>query len=159
MHRTSSIGYASAVLWGSLSLAIAGCGGMIEGTSAGASADDSPSGANVITTTEALRGRRRAAPPASTGGSTSTTTTTGTATATPATVEEAIAAAQTPDGRAIPQPAGPDGACPAVLTFLGFWSCPTIGETCAFSSADGVNHPCLCQRTDGEGQTPSWVCQ
>jgi hypothetical protein len=127
---------------------------MTEGTSV----DNSVSGANVATTMDALRGRRRAAAP-STGSSSTSATTTTPAAAAPTTVDQAIAAAQTPDGRAIPQPAGPNGECPAVVTFLGFWSCPTMGETCAFSSTDGVNHSCLCQRTDGEGQNPSWVCQ
>jgi len=82
-----------------------------------------------------------------------------TAAAAPVTVDQAIAAAQTPDGQAIPQGPNADGTCPAVLVSLGFWSCPTIGQTCAFSSSDGVSHSCLCQRTDGEGQSPSWVCQ
>jgi hypothetical protein len=72
-------------------------------------------------------------------------------------VNAAIAAAQTADGRAIPQGAGPNGACPQVLVLLGFWSCPTLAETCSYS-AGGVAHNCACDRTDGEGQTPSWVC-
>jgi len=72
-------------------------------------------------------------------------------------VNAAIAAAQTADGRAIPQPAGPNGTCPEVLVLLGFWSCPTIDETCAYSAA-GVHHDCRCSRADGEGQSPAWVC-
>jgi hypothetical protein len=72
-------------------------------------------------------------------------------------VNAAIAAAQTADGQAIPQGAGPGGACPQVLVLLGFWSCPTLGQTCSYSAA-GVQHNCACDRTDGEGQTPSWVC-
>ncbi len=72
-------------------------------------------------------------------------------------VNAAIAAAQTADGQAIPQGAGPGGACPQVLVSLGFWSCPTLGQTCSYS-ANGVQHTCACDRTDGEGQTPSWVC-
>src|SRR6516162_3792175 len=47
--------------------------------------------------------------------------------------------AQTPDGRAIPQPAGPNGQCPAVVVLLGFWSCPTINQTCT----SGALH-CVC---------------
>jgi len=144
-----------------MSLAGVSCGGLIAGDARGS--DPAAGAATVVTTTDALRGHRRAPPPADTGnsgagGATGASSST-TAAAAPTTVDEAIAAAQTPDGRAIPQGANADGTCPAVLTFLGFWSCPTMGETCAYSSADGVNHACLCQRTDGEGQTPSWVCQ
>jgi hypothetical protein len=69
------------------------------------------------------------------------------------TTDQVIKAAQTPDGAAIPQPSGPNHTCPEVVVRLGFWSCPTIGDTCA---SGGRN--CLCQRTDGEGQFPSWVC-
>ena len=76
---------------------------------------------------------------------------------TPAALASMIAAAQTPDGLAIPQGAGPGGQCPPVLVALGFWACPTLGQTCSFSSASVV-HQCTCDRTDGEGQTPSWVC-
>jgi len=72
-------------------------------------------------------------------------------------VNAAIAAAQTSDGQAIPQGAGANGACPQVLVLLGFWSCPTMGQTCSYS-ASGSAHSCACDRTDGEGQTPSWVC-
>jgi hypothetical protein len=72
-------------------------------------------------------------------------------------VTAAIAAAQTPDGQAIPQGAGPGGACPQVLVMLGFWACPTLGQTCSYA-ASGDAHNCACDRTDGEGQTPSWVC-
>ena len=72
-------------------------------------------------------------------------------------VNAAIAAAQTADGQAIPQGAGPNGACPQVLVLLGFWSCPTMGQTCSYT-AGGVAHRCACDRTDGEGQTASWVC-
>jgi len=69
------------------------------------------------------------------------------------TTEQVIAAAQTPDGRAIPQPSGPNGTCPEVVVRLGFWSCPTIGDTCASGGRS-----CTCSRTDGEGQLPSWIC-
>jgi len=74
-----------------------------------------------------------------------------------ANVNAAIAAAQTADGQAIPQGAGPNGDCPQVLVLLGFWSCPTLAETCSYT-AGGAAHNCACDRTDGEGQTPSWVC-
>ncbi len=74
-----------------------------------------------------------------------------------ANVNTAIAAAQTSDGQAIPQAASANGACPQVLVLLGFWSCPTLGQTCSYA-ASGVQHSCACDRTDGEGQTPSWVC-
>jgi hypothetical protein len=72
-------------------------------------------------------------------------------------IEAIIKAAQTPDGQAIPQPAGPNGVCPQVVQVLGFWSCPTIGQTCSFSSGGTTRH-CTCSRTDGEGQFPSWIC-
>jgi len=74
------------------------------------------------------------------------------------TTEQVIAAAQTPDGRAIPQPSGPNGACPEVVVQLGFWSCPTINDTCSFTSGGATTH-CTCSRTDGEGQSPTWICQ
>jgi hypothetical protein len=69
-----------------------------------------------------------------------------------------IAAARTPDGSAIPQPAGPNGECPPVVVLLGFWSCPTLEATCSYA-ANGVTHACSCDRVDGEGQTPAWVCE
>jgi hypothetical protein len=71
----------------------------------------------------------------------------------PGDVSSIIAAAQTPDGTAIPQPAGPGGQCPPVVVALGFWSCPTMGEACSYTG-----HQCSCVRTDGEGQYPAWVC-
>ena len=74
------------------------------------------------------------------------------------TTEQVIAAAQTPDGRAIPQPSGPNGACPEVVVRIGFWSCPTINDTCSFTSGGATRH-CTCSRTDGEGQSPTWICQ
>jgi hypothetical protein len=69
------------------------------------------------------------------------------------TTDQVIKAAQTPDGAAIPQPSCPNHACPEVVVRLGFWSCPTIGDTCASGGRS-----CSCVRTDGEGQFPSWVC-
>jgi len=86
----------------------------------------------------------------------STTPPVGTA-APPQSADAIIAAARTPDGSAIPQPAGPNGACPAVVALLGFWACPTEGSTCSYASG-GVTHDCVCDRVDGEGQTPAWVC-
>jgi hypothetical protein len=83
-----------------------------------------------------------------------------TPTATPAAstdVNAVIAAAQTPDGTAIPQGPGPNGQCPQVLVLLGFWSCPQIGQTCSYQ-ASGVSHSCACDRLNGEGGLPAWVC-
>jgi hypothetical protein len=97
---------------------------------------------------------------AAAGGAPSTGTTSTGATATPAAtpdVNAVIAAAQTPDGTAIPQGPGPNGQCPEVLVLLGFWSCPTIGQTCSYQSA-GANHNCACDRLNGEGGLPAWVC-
>src|SRR5262245_9422179 len=133
-------------LLGALVLAGASCGGM-DGTDQGTAGGD--------TAESAALWRRHRPPPAptppppgtggSTGGSSSGLTT-----------AQVIAAAQTADGQAIPQAAGPNGACPEVVVRLGFWSCPTIGQTC--TSTNPVRH-CVCSRTDGEGQFPSWVCQ
>jgi hypothetical protein len=75
------------------------------------------------------------------------------ATPAPGDTSSIIAAAQTPDGTAIPQAAGPGGQCPPVVVALGFWSCPTIGQSCSYSG-----HDCSCLRADGEGQYPDWVC-
>lgn len=83
-----------------------------------------------------------------------------TATATPAAspdVNAVITVAQTPDGTAIPQGPGPNGACPEVLVLLGLWSCPQIGQTCNYQ-ASGVSHNCACDRLNGEGGLPAWVC-
>jgi hypothetical protein len=71
-------------------------------------------------------------------------------------VQAVIAASQNPDGTAIPQGPGPNGECPQVLVLLGFWSCPQIGETCSYTS--GATHHCQCDRLDGEGGLPAWVC-
>jgi hypothetical protein len=75
-----------------------------------------------------------------------------------ATTDEVIAAAQTPDGRAIPQPSGANGACPEVVVRIGFWSCLTINDTCSFTSG-GATTRCTCSRTEGEGQSPTWICR
>jgi hypothetical protein len=71
-------------------------------------------------------------------------------------VQAVIAAAQNPDGTAIPQGPGPNGECPEVLVLLGFWSCPQIGQTCSYTS--GATRHCQCDRLDGEGGLPAWVC-
>jgi hypothetical protein len=71
-------------------------------------------------------------------------------------VQAVISAAQNPDGTAIPQGPGPNGECPDVLVLLGFWSCPQIGQTCSYTS--GATHHCQCDRINGEGGLPAWVC-
>src|SRR5262245_17091715 len=80
-----------------------GCGGM-EGTDPGtASADNGAQAAD-----SALRFRRRRPPPPP--------TTTGSGGSSGSTSPDAIIrAAQTPDGQAIPQPAGPNGVCAPVV--------------------------------------------
>ena len=138
---------------GVVMLAGVGCG-TDDSTDPGTMGSDDPQ----TQADEALRRRRpvvRPTPPpttnpgsggttgGSTGGSTSGMTT-----------EQVIKAAQTADGRAIPQPSGPNHTCPEVVVRLGFWSCPTIGDTCASGGRS-----CTCQRTDGEGQNPTWVCE
>jgi len=123
-------------------LTVVGCGNM-DSTEGTVGADDSTQ------TSELWRNRRKPPapqpPPTSTGsgGSTGGTLTT----------EQVIKAAQTADGAAIPQPSGPNHTCPEVVVRLGFWSCPTIGDTCASGGRS-----CVCSRTDGEGQFPSWIC-
>ena len=139
-----------AVLSAAGSLAI-GCGGQTD--SGGGLVTDDPA---QVASSLRSNGRHRPSTvqPAGTGGAPATPP----ASTPPATdVNAAIAAAQTADGQAVPQGAGADGACPQVLVLLGFWSCPTLGQTCSYT-ASGVSHSCACDRTDGEGQTPSWVC-
>jgi hypothetical protein len=109
--------------------------------------DGTASGDQVQTVESALRRRRPPPPPPSTGGSSGSGSS----------LDAIIKAAQTPDGQAIPQAAGPNGLCPPVVQALGFWSCPTIGQTCSFASGGTTRH-CTCSRTDGEGQFPSWIC-
>ncbi len=139
-----------AALGAASTLAIS-CGGQ-EPSGGGSVTDDPASVASSLRS----NGRRR--PPAVQTGGTGGAPATAPADTPPATdVTAAIAAAQTPDGQAIPQGAGPGGTCPQVLVMLGFWSCPTLGQTCSYS-ASGFPHNCACDRTDGEGQTPSWVC-
>jgi hypothetical protein len=115
--------------------------------------DDGTAGGETSESSALFRRHRQPPPPpppttgtaGSSGGSSSGLTT-----------QQVIAAAQTADGQAIPQAAGPNGACPEVVVRLGFWSCPTIGQTC--TSTSPVRH-CVCSRTDGEGQNPTWICQ
>ena len=127
---------------GALLLTFLGCGDL-EGS------DPGTAGGETTQTSELLRRRRPPTPQppppttnAECGASSSGLTT-----------QQAIQAAQTPDGAAIPQPSCPNHACPEVVVRLGFWSCPTIGDTC---SSGGRS--CTCTRTDGEGQFPSWLC-
>jgi hypothetical protein len=68
-----------------------------------------------------------------------------------------IAAAQTPDGTAIPQPPGPNGQCAPVVALLGFWSCVQQGDVCTYKTGT-VTHHCSCVRVDGEGGYPAWTC-
>jgi hypothetical protein len=68
-----------------------------------------------------------------------------------------ISAALTPDGHATPQDAAPGGSCARVVTLLGFWSCSTVGETCAYQTGHSLRH-CACRSGDGDGQPPSWTC-
>ena|SRR5436190_12343463 len=121
------------------------------GCGEGASADTTASSGDTEgqTAESALRRRRPPAPQPGTGGSGGSGST--------LTTEQVIKAAQTADGAAIPQPSGPGGSCPEVVVRIGFWSCPTIGDSCTYSNASGTHH-CVCSRTDGEGQFPSWVC-
>ena len=140
MRRLGLIGLVGGVA-GALMLTFAGCGGMED--------DPGSVGADTTQTSALLRRRRPPAPqpppPAPNPGSGCSQS--------GLTTDQVIKAAQTPDGAAIPQPSCPNHTCPEVVVRLGFWSCPTIGDTC---SSGGRS--CLCQRTDGEGQFPSWVC-
>ena len=123
---------------GALVLALVSCGGS-------ASSDD-----KVETIESALRHRRPPPPPPPPPNTGGTSGSGGSSSA-----DAIIKAAQTPDGAAIPQPAGPNGVCAPVVQLLGFWSCPIIGQTCASTSP--VRH-CTCSRTDGEGSNPTWIC-
>jgi hypothetical protein len=139
---------------GVLLLAGVGCGEVEPGDPGTAGGDESAQAAGDESTQpgKALRRRPRRPPPSqpppTTGGGGA-----GGGSSSGLTTEQVIKAAQTADGAAIPQPAGPNGACPEVVVRLGFWSCPTIGETCS-----SPTRQCTCSRTDGEGQLPSWIC-
>ena len=123
--------------------------------------NDTASEGQVTSEQEALfRRRRPPRPPMGTAGMASGTggsTSTGTCAAPTGNLDAIIAAAQTPDGRAIPQASLPGGCCPKVVAALGFWSCATLGDACMYSSS-GTTHHCTCNRVDGEGQLPAWVC-
>jgi hypothetical protein len=138
-------------LVGVLALASVSCGSM-DGTT-----DEGTAGGATNETAALFRRHRQPPPPppTGTGGTTGTGGSTG-GSSSGLTTEQVIAAVQTADGRAIPQAAGPNGACPEVVVRLGFWSCPTIGQTC--TSTNPVRH-CVCSRTDGEGQNATWICQ
>jgi hypothetical protein len=137
-------------LFGALVLASVSCGSM-DGTT-----DEGTAGGDTNESAALFRRHRQPPPPSpGTGGTTGAGGSTG-GSSSGLTTEQVIAAAQTADGRAIPQAAGPNGACPEVVVRLGFWSCPTIGQTC--TSTNPVRH-CVCSRTDGEGQNPTWICQ
>jgi hypothetical protein len=126
---------------GALVLGCMSCGGMEPTDPGTASADNGTQNEEG-----ALRRRRPPPPPPPSTGGCAT-----------GSIDAIIRAAQTADGQAIPQPAGPNGVCPPVVQVLGFWSCPTIGQTCS-SSCSGTTRNCTCSRTDGEGQFPSWIC-
>ena len=144
MRRSGLIGMVGSVVGALMLLTAVNCGDVD-------SADDRPDSGASADESAALGGKRKLprkpkAPPTQTPGGGGLTT------------EQVIAAAQTPDGRAIPQPSGANGACPEVVVRLGFWSCPTINDTCSFTSGGATTH-CTCSRTDGEGQSPTWICQ
>lgn len=103
--------------------------------------------------------RRPPPPPTGTGGSSGSagTGSSSSCVAPTGNIDAIIKAAQTPDGAAIPQASLPGGCCPQVVAALGFWSCVTIGDACTYSSS-GTTHHCTCNRVDGEGQLPAWVC-
>jgi hypothetical protein len=149
--------------------------GVLLGCDGTGAAGGSTSSADTDTANnDALRGARRRAgsatpapPTSSAAGSAATPVDGAAAAATPApaataataaTVDQIIAAAQTPDGTAIPQAAGPDGQCPPVVVAVGFWACPTLDQTCSYQAA-GAPRNCVCTRTQGEGQSPTWVCE
>jgi hypothetical protein len=128
------------------------------------SASAQPGSAGAAATDEEallLRFRRRPPPPPmGTGGmgSGSGGAGSGSSCAAPTSnIDAIIKAAQTPDGRAIPQASLPGGCCPKVVAALGFWSCVTLGDACMYT-ASGATHHCTCNRVDGEGQLPAWGC-
>jgi hypothetical protein len=126
-------------------LSAVGCGGEVE-------AGTTPATAEALSVRH-HRVRQTTATP------TTTATTAASAAAAATDTASLIAAAQTADGRAIPQPAGPGGACPPVVVAIGFWSCPPLDldATCSFQ-AGGATHDCVCSPVSGEGSNPSWLC-
>jgi hypothetical protein len=148
-------------LIGSFLAPLAGCSGVDDGGSEIADPDSvasDNSATDEAGLTWSVRHRRlsasRARATTSTSTSSGTTSSGNASTLDPASV---AASAQTPDGAAIPQPAGPNGQCPDVVVAFGFWSCPNLNEQCSFT-AGGTTTRCTCTRTDGEGQFFSWVC-
>jgi hypothetical protein len=151
-------------------VAVAGCGGVDDDGSGISDPDSVATNDNSATSDSALSARQRRIA-ARLRASATTTAGSGTATTTPSTSstssgstssgaldpDAVAAAARTPDGAAVPQPAGPNGQCPDVLAVFGFWSCPNVNEQCSFTSG-GTTTSCTCTRTDGEGQFASWVC-
>ena len=143
MRRSGLIGVAGGFVGALMLTAVVGCGSV--------DSDDRTDSGEPAAESAALGGKRKPprkpkAPPSQDPGGGGLTT------------EQVIAAAQTPDGRAIPQPSGANGACPEVVVRIGVWSCVTINDTCSFTSG-GVTKHCTCSRTDGEGQSPTWICQ
>lgn len=134
---------------GAFVLACMSCGGM--------EADPATAGDDTTSADGALFRHRRVPPPPSQPPPPPSSTGSGGSSGGATDPQAIIRAAQTADGQAIPQAAGPNGVCPAVVQLLGFWSCPTIGQTCSFSSG-GATRQCTCSRTDGEGQNPTWIC-
>lgn len=145
---------ASALSASFLLVMLPGCVG--SGTDA-SSADVAPISEGTAADEEALRFRRRPPPPAAGKGGAAGGGSTSSCAAPTGNIDAIIKAAQTPDGRAIPQASLPGGCCPKVVAALGFWSCVTIGDACTYS-ASGATHHCTCNRVDGEGQLPAWVC-
>lgn len=166
MTRKVSI-VALLALGGGLSTGAAGCAGVDDNGNEISNSDNSATDGNSATDEAALSWRlrqhrlrlRAPATTTATGTSTGSSNTGSTGSSSSSALDPAAvaAAARTPDGAAIPQPAGPNGQCPDVLVVFGFWSCPTINEQCSFQSG-GSTTSCTCSRTDGEGQLPSWVC-
>ena len=143
MRRSGLIGMVGRFVGALMLTAVVGCGSV--------DSDDRTDSGEPAAESAALGGKRKPprkpkAPPSQDPGGDGLTT------------EQVIAAAQTPDGRAIPQPSGANGACPEVVVRIGFWSCVTINDTCSFTSGGATKH-CTCSRTDGEGQSPTWICQ
>jgi hypothetical protein len=169
--KRSMLGLGVAIL-GSALLATTGCGSSYGGGDAGTTNESSD--LSRIARERSRRGHGTAQDAAASTDAASTTETTtppvpdssapavappssGPAAATSTDVQAVISAAQGPDGTAIPQGPGPNGECPQVLVLLGFWSCPQIGQTCTYAAA-GVGHNCACDKLNGEGGLPAWVC-
>ena len=163
MKRSNSICSVVAffvALLGALTFVSGGCGGVDDGNGGTVVSN----GTETAAATGALTRAHRRHAPRTTGTTTTTgSTTTGTSPTTggspsggaATSAQDVIAAAQTPDGAAIPQGPGPNGECPPVVVLLGFWSCPHVGDTCS----GGAARSCACVATSGEGQLASWTCQ